>query len=478
MDITNEQLAAYAEGNVSEEERMDVRQYLTENPQEWDSVLMMMDEDYDLTLDDEEIASLNTSELDHNLGELLDELSSPADSLLPSGNVEEVGGQRESQLAGGGLRILPAMAMAAENKVDNLCAIHCEGIALRLFGFDITDEQLLDESRKKRWLQKAGTALHNIGRLSGTRGLSVSHRYQCSLDDIRASLSANNVVIAAVDGNELTGDYEAEQEKDVEQGMTPNHVVIVNIITEDSVIVTDSATPEQMDVYPLPQFLDAWEDSENFLTVISNGGEYTPHPINLHDVDVEEELLELQEAIAENAHEVWAETRSSEGWTYGPFRDDEKKQHPDLVPYNLLPESEKEYDRLMAMNTIKLVKKLGWEFTKKDTTVKKARPAHAEKQSPYTETEKRAITTIFLKLLCIDTKIVSSELIVRGNVYKQFGITHQHEQKLLPFNEALGTYKAMTNAKRAAVRKALHQLSNADNDVAEKENTFIENLDK
>ena len=52
MNITNELLAAYAEGNVSEEERMAVRQYLTENPQEWDSMLMMMDEDYELSVDD------------------------------------------------------------------------------------------------------------------------------------------------------------------------------------------------------------------------------------------------------------------------------------------------------------------------------------------------------------------------------------------------------------------------------------------
>lgn len=74
MNITNELLAAYAEGNVSEEERMAVRQYLTENPQEWDSMLMMMDDDYDITLDDEDIASLNTAELDHNLTNLLGEL--------------------------------------------------------------------------------------------------------------------------------------------------------------------------------------------------------------------------------------------------------------------------------------------------------------------------------------------------------------------------------------------------------------------
>lgn len=370
------------------------------------------------------------------------------------------------------------MEIKDEKKVDNICVVHCEGIALRRLGFDVKDEELLEESRKAGWLQQGGTSFHNIGRLSGKRRLSVSHRYQCGLDDIRTSLVANNVVIAVVDGNELTGNYAVEQDKDVEQGMTPNHVVIVNIVTEESVIVTDSATPKQMNVYPLSQFMDAWEDSENYLTIISSSGEYTPHPIILNDVEVEDKLLELQEAIAENAHEVWAEARRNEGWTYGPFRDDEKKKNPDMVPYNLLPESEKEYDRLMAMNTIKLVKKLGWEFVKKDTKVKKARPAHTDEQSLYTETEKRVITTLIIKLLCIDCKIVPAELIVRGKVYEQFGITYQYEQKLLPFDEACHIFRNMCPEKRNTVIQALHKLVMADDFVAEEEETFIKDLDK
>jgi hypothetical protein len=98
---------------------------------------------------------------------------------------------------------------------------------------------------------------------------------------------------------------------------------------------------------------------------ISNQSNYEPHPLNLSDVKLEPELIELREAIAENAHEVWAKSRKKEGWTYGPRRDDEKKLHPDMLPYHLLPESEKEYDRQMAINTIKLVKKLGWELKKR-----------------------------------------------------------------------------------------------------------------
>lgn len=54
MEISNELLAAYAEGKVTKDERLAVRQYLAEHPEELESVMIMMDDDFDLTLDDED----------------------------------------------------------------------------------------------------------------------------------------------------------------------------------------------------------------------------------------------------------------------------------------------------------------------------------------------------------------------------------------------------------------------------------------
>ena len=69
--------------------------------------------------------------------------------------------------------------------------------------------------------------------------------------------------------------------------------------------------------------------------------------------------------MAENVHEVWAERRIAEGWTYGPVRDDAKKQTPCLVPYTDLPEEEKEYDRSTALETLKFIVSRGYEILKK-----------------------------------------------------------------------------------------------------------------
>ena len=91
---------------------------------------------------------------------------------------------------------------------------------------------------------------------------------------------------------------------------------------------------------------------------------YKPKPIDTSDIELDGEILELGELIARNVHEVWSEGRIKEGWSYGEERDDADKKHPCLVPYEELPESEKEYDRNTATQTLKLIIKLGYKITK------------------------------------------------------------------------------------------------------------------
>lgn len=91
---------------------------------------------------------------------------------------------------------------------------------------------------------------------------------------------------------------------------------------------------------------------------------YVPQPVDTDDVVLGKDLEELVEQMAKNVHEVWAQTRMEQGWTYGEQRDDAKKQHPCLVAYEELPDEEKEYDRNTAVGTLKLIRKLGFQITK------------------------------------------------------------------------------------------------------------------
>lgn len=92
--------------------------------------------------------------------------------------------------------------------------------------------------------------------------------------------------------------------------------------------------------------------------------DYKPQPIDLSQVELPAELQELTEQMARNVHEVWAATRIEQGWRYGVERDDNRKEHPCLVPYDELPESEREYDRNTSIETLKLILSLGFKITK------------------------------------------------------------------------------------------------------------------
>ncbi|WP_339743736.1 RyR domain-containing protein [uncultured Rubinisphaera sp.] len=91
---------------------------------------------------------------------------------------------------------------------------------------------------------------------------------------------------------------------------------------------------------------------------------YTPSPIDTSPIELPAEMTGLLEKLAEHNHDIWASGRIQEGWNYGPKRDDDKKEHPCLVPYNDLPESEKEYDRKTAIEVLKAIVAMGYRVEK------------------------------------------------------------------------------------------------------------------
>ena len=91
---------------------------------------------------------------------------------------------------------------------------------------------------------------------------------------------------------------------------------------------------------------------------------YVPKPLDISGIELPEELNTLIEKMAENVHEVWAQSRMAEGWSYGEERNDPLKHHPCLIPYEELPEVEKDYDRDTALRTLKLILKLGFKISR------------------------------------------------------------------------------------------------------------------
>lgn len=89
---------------------------------------------------------------------------------------------------------------------------------------------------------------------------------------------------------------------------------------------------------------------------------YKPQPINTQNVKLSEDLEALIHLLADNVHENWAAQRIKEGWRYGPRRDDRKKQHPCLLPFDKLPDGEKNYDIKTALETLKVIVSLNYRI--------------------------------------------------------------------------------------------------------------------
>lgn len=242
-------------------------------------------------------------------------------------------------------RIIPMRALAAANP-DNLCSFKCEERILSQLGFDVDHWTLLETSKANNWLREEGTPLHHVGRLLELKGVAVVRKYNATLDDVRVALADGMKVIVALNNNGADA--------------SPKFHAVNVVSIGDEVCVDDQGVERYID---RKVFEAEWEPSGRYMVCASTSQPvYNPQPIDVADIALDNDLVDLTEAIAENAHDTWARARMDEGWRYGPVRDDKLKEHPDLVPYSKLTEGEKEYDRIMAMNTLRLVRRLGFEI--------------------------------------------------------------------------------------------------------------------
>ena len=90
---------------------------------------------------------------------------------------------------------------------------------------------------------------------------------------------------------------------------------------------------------------------------------YIPNPIDTSDVTLSPELVKLANLLSANVHAGGGAARIQEGWTYGPTRDDARKETPCMVPFEELSDSEKAYDLNTAFETLKVLVTLGYTIT-------------------------------------------------------------------------------------------------------------------
>ncbi len=258
---------------------------------------------------------------------------------------------------------IPVRCMAADDG-KNLCDFQCESYILKSKEIKTENAVLAERARQNYWLRAEGTPLYNIGRLLESEGMLVSRCADANVSKLIEELR-EHMVIAVVNGNALSGKEIDVLDENFSLEDEPNHAVVVLKVDKDAnkITIYNPAAGDLEREYSLRLFENAWAESKNYMVTVREKRfpqEFNPQPIDVTNIKLDDNLIDLTETIAQDVHDIWALKRINEGWSFGTERDDSKKLHPDLVPYADLPESEKDYDREMAIHAIKVIKRLGY----------------------------------------------------------------------------------------------------------------------
>ncbi|CAF1123978.1 unnamed protein product [Adineta steineri] len=90
----------------------------------------------------------------------------------------------------------------------------------------------------------------------------------------------------------------------------------------------------------------------------SNG--YKPQPLDLSNIGLSTKMDTLVEILAENTHNVWAQARIKDGFTYGVSDNPRQKRSPYLLPYSIIDDSIRKINRDTASETVKTLLAYGY----------------------------------------------------------------------------------------------------------------------
>ncbi|XP_071378264.1 ryanodine receptor 3-like, partial [Centroberyx affinis] len=118
---------------------------------------------------------------------------------------------------------------------------------------------------------------------------------------------------------------------------------------------------EKMHVEPVKEYKRDHEGVRDLLGISQflSQASFIPTPVDTSQIVLPPHLDNVRDKLAENIHELWGMNKIELGWTYGKVRDDNKRQHPCLVDFTKLPETERNYNLQMSSETLKTLLALG-----------------------------------------------------------------------------------------------------------------------
>jgi hypothetical protein len=179
-----------------------------------------------------------------------------------------------------------------QQQYDDTCAIKSQQLILNDFGIPVSEDQLVNQAEQLDiYSPGSGTSPQDVGKLLMLNGVDCTQHENATIYDLTSALAQGQKVIIGVDSGELWNNGILSpfmnQVSDQLVGEQADHALIVAGIdttnpNDVQVILTDPGTGEEAARYPMAQFLDAWQDSGNFMVTTDAPAPlaYNPEMIN------------------------------------------------------------------------------------------------------------------------------------------------------------------------------------------------------
>lgn len=284
LPVSEEMLGAYIEGNLDGSEQQFVEKFclFDDRFEELLSSISMSSEEqnFDFLTNDFD------TEITNNLNELNTEFmvqNQSQEDLLGAAAARKCFGEE-----GTGSDPNPDLLIFQGN--EGVCAIRSQQIILRDYGLDVSLEQLKDYAIQQGWYdpsENGGTPFPYVGALLQACGVDVRQQDNCTIYDLVNELAQGHRVIVGVDADELWAKRDGDVFKQTKEffkdifNEQANHALVVagvevnpNDPNDVKVILTDPGTGDLRIEYDLDDFMDAWEDSNCFMTTTTTPAPY------------------------------------------------------------------------------------------------------------------------------------------------------------------------------------------------------------
>ena len=237
IEITDELIACYLDGNLTEEQRSAVETYLSENEDAMDDLMLARAE-----LEYQKVAA------------------------SPSVFAKSMIDYDEYALA------------AASEKMD--CAIKAQQMVLRNYGIEVSVEELTELAKKNGWFEEGkGSAFDFVGELLNTYGVEAVQMRNAGIYHIMHELSQGHKIIVGVD-DDLSGQDDTNAAFGFEGAQHVMLVVGIDTTDKDhlNVVVRDPSHPEKDQVYEAKDFMQRWNNTGCFMVATKQAAPLSANP--------------------------------------------------------------------------------------------------------------------------------------------------------------------------------------------------------